>query len=308
MRFAFSVGLVIGLVPPLLCPAQLKLVNVETVPLGKSHAWFGPRWSPDGKKIYFTASDFDGIWACSTAGGSFVQITSDRGSGYGFSISGDGACLAYRRTLSGAVPGERLQEAVVRNLASGGTTVLSTGRSVSLPSFAGSDVVFSVDSRLQGVTAAAVSAGAVTVLGIEEGKIAILRNGVKSLISPLGTGSYLWPSLSPDGSALVACEKDSGAFVSDALGAHPVRIGRRDAPDWTRDGRWLVYMADREDGHTLRSSEIAYVSRDGKVGGTLTSGSGRIEMYPKCSPVDDAIVCSTLGGEILVITYSEASR
>jgi Tol biopolymer transport system component len=101
---------------------------------------------------------------------------------------------------------------------------------------------------------------------------------------------------------------DRGTFVADADGSRPLRIGRRDAPSWTRDGKWIVYMAEKDDGHRIRSSEIAYVSPDGKVSGKLTSTSRRIEMYPRCSPVDDAIVCSTLSGEILVITYAEAQR
>ncbi|HMK38428.1 MAG TPA: hypothetical protein VK569_03745, partial [Bacteroidota bacterium] len=156
--------------------------------------------------------------------------------------------------------------------------------------------------------AAVQPAGTVSVLGIEETKIAVLRDGLKSLLDPLGGGSYIWPSLSPDGSSLLAYDMDRGAFVSNPDGSRPLRIGRRDAPAWTRDGKWIVFMADSDDGHAIRSSAIAFISPDGNVIGDLTSGSGRNEMFPQCSPVADAIVCSTLGGEILVITYGEAPR
>ncbi len=307
MHVALTIASVLCLFPPP-GPAQLKSLKVETLPLAKSRSWSRPCWSPDGKTIYYTASDFDGIWAYSTIEGKSVQITSDRGSGDGFSISADGARIAYRRALSGPLPGERLQEAVVRNVAGGTASILMSGKLISPPSFVRSDVVYSVGGKLQGVSAGVQRAGAVSILGIEDTRIAILRNGVKSLIDPLGNGSYRWPSLSPDGSRLVACEMDRGAFVADADGSHPLRIGRRDAPAWTRDGRWLIYMADRDDGSAILSSEIACVSPDGKVSGELTATSGRIEMYPRCSPVSDAIVCSTLEGEILVITYGEASR
>jgi Tol biopolymer transport system component len=168
--------------------------------------------------------------------------------------------------------------------------------------------VYSIGNSVQGVSAGSQPAGTVSVLGIEDTKIAVLRDGVKVYLDPLGGGSYVWPSLSPDGSRLVAYEMDRGTFLCDPDGSHPVNIGRRDAPSWTRDGKWLVYMADKDDGHAIRSSEIAFISTDGRVGGRLTSTSRRIEMYPQCSPVDDRIVCSTLGGEILVITYAGASR
>jgi Tol biopolymer transport system component len=286
--------------------AQIKVLEVRTLPLGSARVWSQPRWSPDGKTVYYTASDFNGIWACPVAGGAPVLITSDRGSGYGFTISPDGARIAWRRTLSGALPGERLQEVVVRDIAGGTPSVLVSGKSVTLPSFVRTDVVYSVGSDVQGVTVGVQPEGVVSILGIEDTKIAILRNGMKSLIDPLGSGSYVWPSLSPDGSKLLAYEMDRGTFVADRDGSNPRKIGRRDAPVWTRDGKWIVYMADTDDAHRITSSAIAWVSPDGKLSGTLTSTPAVTGMYPDCSPVEDAIVCSTLEGSILVITYTES--
>lgn len=305
MRFMIALLLILSTLP---ADAQIKLLDVRTLPLGSARSWSQPRWSPDGKTVYYTASDFNGIWSYSVAGGSVVQITSDRGSGYGFTISPDGARIAWRRTLEGALPGERLQEVVVRDVAGGAASVLVSGRSVTVPAFVRTDLVYSIGGDVQGVTVGVQPEGVVSVLGIEETKIAILRNGMKSLIDPLGSGSYIWPSLSPDGSKLLAYEMDRGTFVADADGNSPVNIGRRDAPVWTRDGKWIIYMADKDDGHAIRSSEIAWVSPDGRLSGALTSTPGVTEMYPDCSPVEDAIVCSTLEGSILLITYAETTR
>jgi len=305
MRSIVALLLVVVALP---LEAQIRVLNVRTLPLGSARPWSAPRWSPDGKTIYYTTPEFDGIWACPGAGGNAVQITSDRGSGYGFTISPDGSQIAWRRTLPGPLPGERVQELVVRNLAGGAPSVLASGKSISLPSFVRSDVVFSVGGEIQGVTAGGQPAGVVSVLGIEETKIAVVRDGVKSLVDPLGNGSYVWPSLSPDGSKLVAYEMDRGTFVCGADGSHPLRIGRRDAPDWTRDGKWLIYMADRDNGHAVRSSAIAFVSPDGKTEGDLTSASHINGMFPRCSPVADEIAFSTLEGGILVLTYAESSR
>ena len=293
---------------PLLASAQLRTVGVDTLRVGHDRTWAHPSWSPDGKTLYVTASDFNGIWACPATGGTPALITADRGSGYGFVLSPDGARIAWRRTLSGALPGERIQELVVRDLAGGTPSVLASGRSVSLPAFVQSEPVISVGGRLQGAPAAVQPAGTVTVLGIENTKIAVLRDGVKTLLDPLKGGSYVWPSLSPDGSRLVAYETGKGAFIARPDGSRPVLIGRRDAPDWTRDGRWLVYMADRDDGHRIVSSAIAYVSPDGRKEGTLTPAHGPTALFPRCSPVDNRIVCATPGGDILVITYAEGPR
>ncbi len=288
--------------------AQISVVSVRTLPVGSDHAWSAPRWSPDGKTVYYTTPDFDGIWACPASGGTPVQITSDRGAGYGFAISADGSRIAWRRTLPGVLPGERLQEVVARDLAGGTPSVLASGKSLSVPSFVSAGVVFTLGGDVQGVKAGVQPSGVVSVLGVEDTKIALLRDGAKLLVDPLGNGSYIWPSLSPDGSKLAAYEMDRGTFIADADGSHPLKIGRRDAPAWTRDGKWLIYMADKDDGHAVKSSGIAFVSPDGKTEGDLTSASHINGMFPQCSPVSDEIVCSTLEGAILVISYAETPR
>jgi len=293
---------------PLLASAQIRTVSVDTLGVGHDRVWAHPSWSPDGKTVYFTDADYGGIWSCPAAGGPVTQITADRGSGYGFTVSADGARIAWRRTLSGTLPGERIQEAVVRDLPEGSPSVLASGRTVSLPSFVRSDPVVSVGDRLQGAPASVLPAGTVTVLGIESTKIALLRDGVKTLLDPLGGGSYVWPSLSPDGSRLVAYETAKGAFVALPDGSHPVLIGRRDAPDWTRDGQWLIYMAEKDDGHRIISSAIGYVSPDGKIEGTLATAPGLILLFPRCSPTNDRILCATPDGTILLIGYVETSR
>jgi Tol biopolymer transport system component len=308
MRFAWTIALAVVLLPGLTTRAQPRAVRTETLPLGKTHAWSMPRWSPDGKRVLYTSADCNGIWAYTVGGGNPVQVTSDRGSGWGFSVSENGARVAYRRTLTGTLPGEVLQEAVIRDVAGGAPSVLATGTSITVPVFIRSDVVFSVGGQLQGVDPGDRALETVKVLGIEDSKIALLRGGVKLLIDPLGNGKYLWPSLSPDGARLVACESERGAFVADSDGSHPLRIGRRDAPDWTRDGKWLIYMSEENDSRGKLATGIGYVSPDGKMHGILSSPARGGAMYPHVSPVADEIVCCTRQGEVLVITYSEASR
>ena len=85
-------------------------------------------------------------------------------------------------------------------------------------------------------------------------------------------------------------------------------LGKCNAPSWTRDGRWLIGMDDRDDGHQVISSELVFVSVDGKASGALTSTNDVMEMYPDCSPVDNRIAYATLSGEVFVLTYQEEGR
>ena len=293
--------------------AQLKVTSIQRLPLGTEREWSTPQFSPDGTSIYFTASDFNGIWEYSLANRSMRLVTDDRGSGYGFAVSRDGAQIAYRRTspVNGTsintITHRRSQEIVTKNLVDGSSSIVSRGATLSLPIYSGSNVVSSSGKEMNAPPGTA-HVDQVSVLGIEDTKIALLRGGQKVLLDPLGNGSYIWPSLSADGKYIVAYEMDRGTFVCDVAGKVTSKLGRKDAPAWTRDGRWIVYMNDKDDGHRILSSDIICVSPDGKEIIQLTDTRDVIEMYPQCSPTEDKIVCNTLRGDVYVISYAESGR
>jgi hypothetical protein len=67
-------------------------------------------------------------------------------------------------------------------------------------------------------------------------------------------------------------------------------------------------MDDRDDGHRLLSSDLWAVGRQGGRKIQLTATPDRMEMFPRCSPVDNRIVCSTPDGAVLLLQYEEGSR
>lgn len=284
--------------------AQINIKRTEKLTLSRSQAWSHPQFSPAGGLIYFTNLDGNGIWEYSLKTRTTRQLTSDPKSGLSFTIATDGKSLVYRRSQQDESGRTRKQDIILMNLAKRSTSVLASGSDVSAPSFANNVPVYSTRSKTE-VLARTAGTANITVLGIENTKIALNVNGKKTLLDPLGGGSYVWPVLSPDKRQLVAYEMDQGAFVCDLAGTVINKLGRRDAPSWTRSGKWIVYMDDKDDGHKLLSSEICAVSPDGKMIVPLTSTPGLHEMYPQCSPTENKIVCSTSDGSIVILEYEE---
>jgi len=287
--------------------AQLRTVDIQKLPLDKTKEWMSRSFSPDGRKVYLTTSGFHGIWEFTLASRSLRQITSDERSGFGFVVSADGGQLAYRRSTTDTITHRRLQEIVLVDIASRNLTVLDSGETVSTPSFVNSRVVYTVGGRTKNLPLQS-NVQQTSIIGIEKTKIALNRNGKKVLLDPLGGGSYVWPSLSPDGKRIVAYDMEAGTFICDLDGKVLSRLGRRDAPAWTRDGKWIVFMRDADDGHEITSSDIWCVSTDGKTLAPLTETDSAIELYPDCSPTEDRIVCSTIEGDVFLISYEEAHK
>ena len=95
--------------------AQIKVLSIEKLPIEKTHQWMQPKFSPDGRTIYYTSQSYTGIWAYSLETKKVEMITGSSSAGFGFAISDDGKQIAYRQTIWGPKQGERKQEIVLYN-------------------------------------------------------------------------------------------------------------------------------------------------------------------------------------------------
>ena len=283
--------------------AQIQTISIQKLPISNTELWSNPRFSPTGGEIYFTNSEYNGIWQFSLKTQLVKEITRDTHSGYNFSVSDDGTKLAYRRTVVEGDHKTRLQESVEYNLQTTSAQIKESGNSIANPVFVKNDLVTAdnVAKRINFSKIQSVS----QILGIEETKIAILVNSEKVIFDPFKNGQYIWPQLSPDKKSIVAVEMDRGAFISDINGDNITRLGRCNAPQWSRSGKWIIGMEDIDDGHSLLSSDIIAVSIDGNQKINLTQTFGGIAMYPACSPKENLIAFSTTSGEIYLLKYEE---
>lgn len=288
-----------------LAVAQIEIIGTERLDLGPGQQWDHPQFSPDGKTVYYTTAAYDGIWSYTIDDRQIRQITSDPKSGYGFAVSADGNKIAYRRSLLNSQTRRRFQEVIVADLRTGESTTIASGQSLSLPSFGTESPIYSEGSATQGLSKQ--NAPGTSLLGIEGTKIAISRNGDKELLDPFGDGRYIWPALSPDGSLIVAYEMGRGTIVMTVSGEITARLGKKNAPVWTRDGRYIVYMEDRDDGHQILSSDLYCVAPDGSSATRLTRTDDITELFPACSPTENKIVTSSLEGSIYVLSYREVA-
>lgn len=285
--------------------AQLRVTSIDQV-VGEKRAWGGVRFSADGARLYLTPQDYRGIWEHTISTGSLRAITADPGSGFGFAVSDDGKKLAYRRTSYDEKSRTRRQEVIAVDLQTGSQATAGAGRSAGTPAFAGGDLIVRIDGR--DLQAAPAAPSATALLGIEQMKIAVTSGGTHRLLEPLGPGRYVWPALSPDKSRFAAYELTQGAFVCSLDGTGAVILGPYRAPAWTRDGRWLVCMDDRDDGRRYLGSRLVAVAREGGDAVELEGTAAVDAMYPACSPAEDLIAFVSLSGDVYLLRFVTEAR
>ncbi len=167
--------------------------------------------------------------------------------------------------------------------------------------------------EIQGATAAVVDGGKLRaramgggtalvtrpVLSIKNRQLMITENGETRLFSPNGTNtSYVWASLSPDGTKVVYYVAANGTYVCDLNGQNRVKVGTMRAPQWYGNNV-IIGMMDQDDGEFIYASTI--VAADLKGNSQTLTGDDVVAMYPYGSADGHKIVFSTPAGEAYII-------
>ena len=124
------------------------------------------------------------------------------------------------------------------------------------------------------------------------------------VISPNGTtgNSYLWPSVSPDGTRVLYFLSTQGCFIANIDGSNPIYLGAIHAPRWY-DNNLVIGMYDRDNGHEIYASRLVAISADGKVKQDLTDDQS-LSLFPTITADGDKISYITPAGELFIINIT----
>lgn len=233
--------------------------------------------SPDGSYVLITSQSNEGLVKFDLATGKVSTITTAVGAGYNVEISADSKEVTYRE-VTYAKDKSRLTSLVRQDL--------STAKK--------STLVKSTREMHQARVRRAIA----PIVSIQNGELVLTVGTVTKVLSPNGQGlSYLWPSVSPDGSKIVYYVSGS-VWVCNVNGTNPQRIGKIRAPQWYNNNV-VVGMNDQDNGHYVTSSEIVAYTLDGEK--QVLTNNTIMAMYPYVSADGSKIVCSTPVGEAYLI-------
>lgn len=286
--------------------AQARPVEVESVrkiDLPEGVACQIPTISPDGKFAVVGVMGMGALHKVDLSNGE-VSLITENGDADALKISPDGKNIVFRKV---SFDNNKMRFTALNKIeleTRNETELVKPSRRLNAGFAVTNKAVTAIESGNTRKVAIAEngSEASMPVASISYGDLQVTVDGMTATINPQGDGSYLWPSVSPDGTKVAYYLVGVGAFVCDLDGRNVMPLGFFRAPAWLSNDM-IVGMEDFDDGRAVTESTIATYDLDGNRQ-ALTSASLK-GMYPSASADGSKIVFATDDGDLYLITLKK---
>ena len=273
--------------------AQLvEIQSVDKIDLPEGVSVNQATISPDGSFVVFSQNTKGGLHKMDLASKE-INMISATGNSFDLKIAVDGTVVFREsRTAENKLRYTSLKAVDARGLE---TTLVAPTRDLNGFAVNGTNVMTVDNNKVEAKSLNGGVAVQMPVASIRYGQLCI--DG--KVISPNGQdgASYLWPSISPNGTKVCYYLVTKGCYVANIDGSNPVYIGQLRATRWLND-LTVVGMNDLDDGSVVTSSKLIAASIDGQVKQELTVGES-LAMFPSTN--GKRIAYSTPMGDLFII-------
>ncbi len=248
--------------------------------------------SPDGSFVVFSQNTKGGLHKMDLASKE-INMISANGNSFDLKIAADGTVVFREsRTAENKLRYTSLKAVDARGVE---TTLVAPTRDLNGFAVNGTNVMTVDNNKVEAKSLNGGAAVQMPVASIRYGQLCI--DG--EVISPNGQegASYLWPSISPNGTKVCYYLVTKGCYVANIDGSNPVYIGQLRATKWLND-LTVVGMNDLDDGSVVTYSKLIAASIDGQVKQELTVDES-MAMFPSTN--GKRIAYSTPMGDLFII-------
>lgn len=271
-----------------------------------------PVFSPDGSKIAFTTSNYQGLWIINVDGSGAREISSEPAAGFGFEWASDSRAIVSR--VAKFEQKYRFNAVKVFDLETGGSRFITNFRTLmpGLPHWGARDEIIYMYGRGKlevyesGRKAATLqkSAGPTISAFLKDDQIAIGNAAARDYrtFEPIKGERCINLVMSPDRSRVAFEIMGGNMFVMNVDGSGLKDLGPGHRPQWSPDSQHLVYMVTRDDGYRFLSSDLYTIKIDGAEKTRLVFPENKLELNPSWSPDGKRIAFDVLDeGAIYVV-------
>lgn len=285
----------------LACIATLSAQNVsvtrhsEVTPAGGA-AYF-PVLSPDGSKMAYTTADYTGLKVYDFATGHSQVVSFSAGAGFDPVFSIDGSTIYYRP--QSIIDRQKFRSLVEYNLAQKSERqLIAPSRNLKRPAAIDGGMAIFNGNKLFKSTGARINSLYVYSVAME-GTIVVCDGKITRILRPYGNQvrSYLWTSLSPDGTKIATYAIGKGVVVLNLDGKVLAELGDFEAPTWY-DNDFVAAARTTDDGHQYTASQIVLLDCHSHRVHNLTDPA---EMGMNPSAAAGKIVYNTPAGKLFML-------
>ena len=273
--------------------AQLvEIQSVDKIDLPEGVSVNQATISPDGSFVVFSQNTKGGLHKMDLASKE-INMISATGNSFDLKIAADGTVVFREsRTAENKLRYTSLKAVDARGVE---TTLVAPTRDLNGFAVNGTNVMTVDNNKVEAKSLNGGVAVQMPVASIRYGQLCI--DG--KVISPNGQegASYLWPSISPNGTKVCYYLATKGCYVANIDGSDPVFVGAIRAAKWLND-LTVVGMHDIDDGSVVTSSKLVVASIDGKTAQDITVKES-LAMFPSTN--GKRIAYSTPMGDLFII-------
>lgn len=274
--------------------AEVQVVGRKSV-LNQGQTGYNPVLSADGSKLLYSASDYSNLQCLDLASGTTTLVSDDAMAGFSPVFSKDGKSVYYMsQTLENRLVYRSMKSCDLSDMRT--ATVIEKTRGLSRPVAVESGVV----ANSQSGKLLKAKKKAVNFVVAKGNTLIVSTNGVEKQLQPVATDyTYMWESLSPDGTKILFYAGGKGAFVCDLEGNVLNRLGKITCPQWLDDNN-VVAERSTDDGYQFETSQIVAVDLGNGAITELTKPES-MTMNPSVAVKSCQVAYNTIDGRLFVM-------
>ena len=286
---------------------ELSIKDIKTLTDYNVGTFYYPNYLKDDINILVTNENYQGLWIYDTKNSSLHNVTEGLGTGYQPLILENKIIYRQDNYIDRVKYGQIKSYDIITKQ---DEILVNNSRFVSPAlEFNNNKVFFIHDASVKSFdiiqNEVAISNTNNIYVGIENSDLVFFRNGSSTILNPLGSGNYIWHSLNNTKDRILFTLAGKGTYISDLNGNILFEIGYANAPKFSTDGKYVIYMKEKDNGTSITESAIAIFSLDLNREVLEYKDSNIIPLYPSFSNSGEKFIFCTNDGRIFEVTLQK---